>query len=224
MSISTKYFQKRTKRARDGEEITLNKLAIDIVLLPSKEIMEAAYRFNRELLRRTEGKIVLDQNHSLPHLSLAMGAMKEEDIPAAADILEGIASHFPPIDLVFTEIDAGPLATGKAVTTWKVERTAVLQALHETVMKRIMPLLTNDATAEDFIDDPRVLPTSVDWVNRYTTAAAFEHFSPHITLGAGALEPNTPFPPRGTASRLALCHLGNDCTCRKILFETMLCR
>ena len=90
----------------------MNKLAIDIVLLPSKEITEAAYRFNRELLRRTEGKIVLDQNHSLPHLSLAMGAMKEEDIPAAADILEGIASHFPPIDLVFTEIDAGPLATG----------------------------------------------------------------------------------------------------------------
>ena len=42
--------------------------------------------------------------------------------------------------------------------------------------------------------------------------------------GIGALAPGTSFPPRGAAPRLALCHLGNYCTCRKILFETPLHR
>lgn len=61
----------------------MNKRAIDIVLLPSEEITEAALRLNRELRRRFEKKIVLNQDHSLPHLSLAMGGLKEEALPAA---------------------------------------------------------------------------------------------------------------------------------------------
>lgn len=45
-----------------------------------------------------------------------------------------------------------------------------------------------------------------------------EDFLPHITLGKGTLDAKageTSF----TASRLALCHLGNHCTCRKVLGE-----
>lgn len=200
----------------------MNKLAVDIVLLPSEEIMEAAYRFNQELLRRTKGKIVLDQNYSLPHLSLPMGALKEEDLPAAAHFLEEIAACFPSIPLIFTGIDAGPIATGETVAAWKVDPTAVLQSLHETVFNRLSPLLARDATAEDFIGFPDVVTASVDWVNRYPEAAAIERFSPHITLGIGALAPGAAFPPRGTAPRLAICRLGNYCTCREILFETTL--
>lgn len=202
--------------------MTLNKLAVDIVLLPSEEIMGAALRFNQALLRRFEKKIVLDQNHCLPHLSLAMGALKEDDLPAAAQLLEEIASLFPPIRLIFTGIEAGSIASGETVTTWEVDPTAALQSLHEAVFNRLGPLLTHDATAEDFIDFPHVAQTSVDWVNRYPEAAAFAHFSPHITLGVGKLESTPPLPPQGTASRLALCHLGNHCTCRKILFEASL--
>ncbi|MDC4203762.1 MAG: 2'-5' RNA ligase family protein [Candidatus Manganitrophus sp.] len=204
--------------------MTLNKLAVDIVLLPSEEIMDAALQMNQELLLRFEKKIALDRSHALPHLSLAMGALKEEDLPAAANFLEEIASYFPPIPLIFTGIDAGPIATGETVAVWKVDPTAVLQSLHETVFNRLSPLLAHDATAEDFIDFPDVATASVDWVNRYPEAAAFERFSPHITLGIGALVPGTSFPPRGAAPRLALCRLGNYCTCRKILFETPLHR
>ncbi|NKE71833.1 2'-5' RNA ligase family protein [Candidatus Manganitrophus noduliformans] len=202
--------------------MALNKCAVDIVLLPSEEIMDAALQMNQELLPHFEKKIVLDRNRCLPHLSLAMGALKEEDLPAAANFLEEIASYFPPIPLIFTGIDAGPIATGETVTAWKVDPTAVLQSLHETVFNRLSPLLTHDATAEGFIDFPDVAPASVDWVNRYPDAAAFARFSPHITLGIGALAPDRSFPPRGAASRLALCHLGNYCTCREILFETTL--
>ncbi len=202
----------------------MRKRASDIVLLPSKATMEAALRLNQILLRRFEKKIVLHPNDCLPHLSLAMGALREEDLPAVAGRLEEIASQFPPVGLTFTEIGAGAIAGGQTVSTWEVEPTAALQSLHETVLNRMRPYLTDDVAAEDFIDFPNVQQTSVDWVNRYPAAAAFERFSPHITLGIGELGPDTSFPTHGTASRLALCHLGDFCTCRKVLFETELRR
>ena len=200
----------------------MRKLAIDIVLLPSEEIREAALRLNQALLRRFGKKIVLGRNEALPHLSLAMGALKEEALPAAAHLLDEIGSHFPPIDLIFTDIHAGPIATGETVSTLRAERTAPLQSLHETILSRIGPLLGQNAAAEDFVDHPNVQPTSIEWVNRYRTAASFDRFSPHITLGVGEFEPDRSFAQRDTAARLALCHLGNHCTCRKILFETTL--
>ncbi len=41
--------------------------------------------------------------------------------------------------------------------------------------------------------------------------------SPHITLGYGQAKPPFSFPVAFAAARLALCHLGNHCTCRKVL-------
>ena len=63
--------------------MALNKRAVDIVLLPSEEIMDAALQMNQELLLRFGKKIVLNPNNCLPHLSLAMGALREEDLPDA---------------------------------------------------------------------------------------------------------------------------------------------
>jgi len=200
----------------------MDKLASDIVLLPSEEITKAAIRLNQSLLQRFEKKIILSRNDSLPHLSLAMGALRAEEIPAVADRLEEVASAFPPINLNFTGIQSGPTDANKIVSTWEVKRTAELQALHETIMNRMSLLLTPDATAEHFIGFPNIGATSVAWVNRFRNTAAFERFSPHITLGVGTFEPDTSFPQRGIAPRLALCHLGDHCTCRKILFETPL--
>ncbi|MBI3805346.1 MAG: 2'-5' RNA ligase family protein [Nitrospirae bacterium] len=197
----------------------MTRIACDIVLLPPREIAEAALRLNRALLGRFDPKIVLNQNDCLPHLSLAMGALREEALPAAADLLAEVASHFPPISLTVTGIEAGGIATGEPVSSLKIERTPSLQALHETVLRRMKPLFL-EAAADDFIGFPEVQQTSVDWVNRYAAAAAYDRFSPHITLGVGTLEPDIlPLPPPGIATRLALCHLGNYCTCRKILFE-----
>jgi hypothetical protein len=92
-------------------------------------------------------------------------------------------------------------------------------------MSRLAPFLSGETTAESFVGYPAVHPASVEWVNRYRTAAAFDRFSPHITIGIGRFgeERERPrLPLSGVASRLALCHLGDYCTCRKILFETEL--
>lgn len=209
-------------RAAHTIRICLGIIACDIALLPPMEMMEGSIQLNRRLLRSFEPKIVLDRRDRLPHLSLAMGGLREEELPAAAALIEEIGSQFPPIPLIFTGIHTGVIGTGETVSTLRTEQTPLLRSLHETVMSRFEALLSHHATAEGFIGFPEVEAASVEWVDRYRNAAAFEQFSPHITLGIGELPPEALLPPDGAALRLALCHLGNYCTCRKVLFETTL--
>ncbi len=66
-------------------------------------------------------------------------------------------------------------------------------------------------------------PTEQDrkWVREFAEASSFGHYYPHITLGQ-AKPQQQPYEQAFTASRLALCHLGRTCTCRKILAEAEL--
>ena len=67
-----------------------------------------------------------------------------------------------------------------------------------------------------FYDDA-VAESTLEWVRNYPQKAGYESFSPHITLGYGQVQPAFPFPAVFTVARLALCHLGNHATCRKLL-------
>ncbi|MBL7184709.1 MAG: hypothetical protein ISS70_00155 [Phycisphaerae bacterium] len=51
----------------------MSRIAVDVVLLPSDEVAARAIEANRELLKQCPGKIVLDKDNCLPHISLAMG-------------------------------------------------------------------------------------------------------------------------------------------------------
>ena len=58
----------------------MNKTAIDVVLLPSEVMMAKAIEINRELLKTFDNKIILDIKNCLPHISLCMGVVSNEDI------------------------------------------------------------------------------------------------------------------------------------------------
>ena len=52
------------------------KIAVDVVLLPSEEMMDKAIEINRELLKRFDNKIILNKENCLPHISLAIDASR----------------------------------------------------------------------------------------------------------------------------------------------------
>jgi len=194
-------------------------IAADVVLLPSTEVMEACIRLNQELLKTGESRIVLNASDCVPHISLAMGCLKDEDLPAVERLLTEIASTVPPLTVPISGLGVGRTSIGESLSSLLIEPTRQLQSLHETVMMRIAPYTTYDATPEMFVDPRGTRPSSAQWVNNYPKAASFEQFSPHITIGIGGLEASVPLPTHCSSSRLALCHLGHDCTCRRILFE-----
>jgi hypothetical protein len=71
-------------------------------------------------------------------------------------------------------------------------------------------------TAEMVLNPPMPGESTLLWIKNYPQKSAFENFFPHITIGYGQLD-DSPFTAEFTASKLALCHLGNHCTCRKVL-------
>ncbi len=83
-------------------------------------------------------------------------------------------------------------------------------------MAEMKPFFSYEVTDAMFYDDI-VDPSSVEWVRSYPEKASHESFHPHITLGYGRAKPSFSLPVTFGAAGLALCHLGNHCTCRRIL-------
>ena len=192
--------------------------AIDVVLLPEKAIADMAIEANGRLVEKFGDEIVLDKNKCLPHISLAMGCMDESDIAKISDVLESISKNYKPMVLGVAGIDVETNSLGQKVSGFMIENSQPLQSLHEEIMTKAQPLLTSDVSVEMIYPSGNISETTLQWIKNYRDKAAFENFSPHITLGYGAIE-DLQFPKEFKTSTLALCHLGNHCTCREVLIS-----
>jgi len=197
------------------------RIAVDVVLLPSGEMTDYAIEVNRELLETFDNKIILDKENCLPHISLAMGCIDEKDIPDIEKILQDIAKRYSFSELRVVDIYAETIPTGKKVSGFKIEKAKELQLLHEEVMQRLAPYFTYDVTTAMLFSPPEVKQATLFWIKNYPEKSSFENFSPHITIGFGETD-KVEVPIKFAASKLALCHLGNHCTCRKVLVSTEL--
>jgi len=223
------------------------KIAVDVALLPSEEMMDKAIDANRDLLKQHPDKIVLVQTDSeppllpreagalgVPHISLAMGCIDEKDIAEIEKVLEAIAEQHSLGKLIVVGITVSTNSVGEKVSSFQIERTETIQLLHEEVMRTLRPYFSYDATVETVLTPPQVSESTLLWIKNYPEKSSFEKFFPHITLGYGQIKVGAVrepplrtrgvgcFPIKFTVSKLALCHLGNHCTCRKILAATEL--
>jgi len=194
----------------------MSRLAVDVVLLPDDAMTQRAIEINRRLLTNGSQGIVLSQDDHLPHISLAMGCIEQEDVPTIRQRLEDLARRTPIRELRIVGIVNSTNSRGETTSLLEVERTEELQKLHEQVMKEMTPFFRYDVS-ETMICDDVVSPSTLDWIRTYPQKSSYENFRPHITIGYGKVPPGLSFPIPFTVTRLALCHLGNHCTCRKIL-------
>jgi len=194
----------------------MGKKAVDVVLLPDEAMTGEAIEANAELVRNFGKKIVLNKKDCLPHISLAMGCIDEKDVVSVEVILQSIAKECSLGDLKVLGVQVSENSAGEKVSAFEVEKTKELQSLHETVMESLEPYLGRDVTAEE-VNDEEVAETTLSWIKNYREESSFAKFFPHITIGYGELDNLPPFPIKFAASRLALCHLGNHCTCRRVL-------
>jgi 2'-5' RNA ligase len=192
------------------------KIAVDIVLLPSETMINQAIKANKALLKQYPDRIILDKENCLPHISLAMGCMNERHITDIEKILTSIAEKYNPGRLNIIGINTATNRLGEKVSSFEVEKTQGLLSLHQEVMRRIKPYFSYNVTAETVLSPPIASESTLLWIKNYPEKSAFENFFPHLTIGYGQLD-NFSFTAEFTASKLALCHLGNHCTCRKVL-------
>ncbi len=194
----------------------MGRKAVDVVLLPDEAMTDRAIEANTELVRKYGTEIVLDKSSCLPHISLAMGCIEDSDIGAAGKVLEGIAEQNPVGELKVVSVQVTENAKGEKVSVFKVERTQQLRSIHERVSQKLAKYFSFDVTRNMIYGSEKVAETTLLWIENYREKSSFERFSPHITIGYGQAE-EFAGPIEFRAPQLALCHLGNHCTCRKVL-------
>lgn len=192
------------------------KIAVDAVVLPCEAMMNRVIEANKAMQKQVSGKIVLDKNSCLPHISLAMGCIDEGDLGDIERVLESIARRYCVQKLKVVGVHIGTSSAGEKVSVFQIEKDETLQSLHKEVMEDLGRYFKYEATAEMVLSPHKGEESTLCWIRNYAEKASFENFFPHITVGYGEAE-DISQPIEFTASRLALCHLGNHCTCRKIL-------
>ncbi len=197
----------------------MNKLAVDIVLIPDKSVSESAISLNRSL-ESAEQKIILDNDTCLPHVSLAMGVLNMGNIERIAEGLKEMIRQLNVPELHITAVETVEATEAETISTLLLEKTALLYEYHVQAMQLAEAYFTSDASMENFYPDPPPEEITLFWLNRYAVNSAYSKFNPHITLGTGILKMTREIAPgRSQPVSLALFQLGNYCTCRKKLLD-----
>ncbi|MHC4110338.1 MAG: 2'-5' RNA ligase family protein [Planctomycetota bacterium] len=199
----------------------MTRKAVDVVLLPDEAMTDRAIEINAELVEKFGNEIVLNKESCLPHISLAMGCIEEADIAPVEKVLEEIANETSMSDLKVVGIRTSENSKGETVSVFELEKTPQLQSLHEKIMDRLTQYFSSDVTEDMIYGDQAVAGSTLQWIKNYREKVSFENFFPHITIGYGQIE-NQVQPITFVSSELALCHLGNHCTCRKVLVSIKL--
>lgn len=194
----------------------MGRLAVDVVLLPDEAMTSQAIEISRRLVTSNRPEIVLNHKDCLPHLSLAMGGIDKADVTAIRERLGVLARRTSLGQLRVGGVVASVNSRGETTSLLEVDTTEELQARHEQVMQE-MNSFFHQEVSEDMLYDDVVSGSTLDWIRTSPQKAAYAHFRPHITLGYGEAPPGLSFPIPFRVARLALCHLGNHCTCRRIL-------
>lgn len=195
--------------------------AVDVVLLPDEAMTERAIEANRELVEKYGERIVLNKEDCLPHISLVMGCVDDKDMAAVEEVLKAIAARSSSAELRVVGIRTSTNSVGEKVSVFEVEKTKELQSLHEEITEKLATYLGYDVTRDMIYDPVEVGESTLLWIRNYREKSSFANFFAHITIGYGEIN-DFSFPLKFRSPKLALCHLGNHCTCRKVLISTEL--
>ena len=200
-----------------------DKIAVDVVLIPPEEILRLAIDTNKTFPESVTENYVLDLQTCIPHLTLLMGLISKRQLPEVGRRLALLAEKFSTLDLKITGIKTSAQPNGKILSGLEIEKSKELQKFHEAIVAEMSSVFTYDTVQKEmFYTPPAVQDTPMFWVKGFAKNNIKEKYSPHITLGVGSPKQKVVLPISFKASKLALCHLGNYCTCRKILWSTTL--
>ena len=187
-------------------------LALDVALLPPAACRPRLADLNAALDAPPHG-FRFDATH-LPHVTLAQQFAAADRLADLVRRLADLVRAAAPLRLRSTG-----LSRGRTTSSLRLAPTAALTRLHAGVMDALLPFDAGPGDASAFHangEPPR--PADLEWVSCFRDRAAYARFDPHITLGVGAA-PAAAIALDAVADRVALCHLGRYCTCRRVLAE-----
>lgn len=199
-----------------------DKIVVGVVLIPPDEIIQLAIDINKTFTETVAENFVLDFKTCIPHITLLMGLITREQLPEVERRLSVLADKFSALTLKITGLHISERSDNKVTSSFVIEKTVELQKIHEAVLAEMSSIFTYDnVRLEMFFSPPPVNKVPMFWVKGFAKTSVRENYSPHITLGKGRPKQEVG-PLEFTASKLVLCHFGNYCTCRDVLWSTSL--
>lgn len=201
----------------------MSMIAIDIALLPPDDVMDICVDLCAKYPDQS-GRPGLNKTDNLPHISLFMGMVEESKFRELSEQLAELVAASTPIHTSLARMTSVPSPDQEDATYFfEIENTPALYALHETLVDNLEAYYPNTDDSMFLLDKHEVFrPHTLWWTNKYITDSSKEQFWPHITLKACNEPVYTDMPLPLILDRLAITHMGNSCTVKKILFETRL--
>ncbi|MEA2033978.1 MAG: hypothetical protein U9N40_00570 [Euryarchaeota archaeon] len=198
-------------------------IAVDIVLLPPALVTDLAIKINEALISASgDNSIILGRETSIPHISLSMGCIRFSDMKELALLTEKIAQKYLPIDLPVKGVATVTTSSGERVSGIDIIRTPALLALHKEIMNLVSDYAVSEVLPEMIYLDSgeEISDFTLNYIDNFASQSSYDYYSPHITLGYGEVKKAgecIKVPDSFRSFNIALCHLGNHCTCRKVL-------
>jgi len=184
-------------------------IALDIAILPPDEVARRATELSASLPRGESQGLLLGPGY-LPHITLVQLFADTSETNTLLTQVEDIVRDRSPLHL---RVSGG--RSGASSVWMGIEPAPVLVELHQHLLDAVLPFEHGDGDASAFFGgDAR--ERDVRWVAQYRETSSGRAFQPHITLGH-ASHPPVIEPFDFTARRVAACHLGRFCSCRRVL-------
>jgi 2'-5' RNA ligase len=185
--------------------------AVDIAILPPPDVSQRAVALSAGLPLEESQGLQLGPEY-LPHITLTQQFISRDALDEAIAHVDVVLRDQQPLSL---RVVGG--ARGSNSVWMAIERTAEIVQLHERVLHATTAFETADGDASAFFGvDAR--ERDVRWVREFRRESGFARFTPHITIGHASAPPFVE-PIDFVATRIAMCHLGRFCSCRRIIRE-----
>lgn len=199
----------------------MTKIAISIVLLPSKKMVSKIIEINKELLKTNKNKIILGKIINQPHISLCIGGINKNEIPQIIEFINKISNNFTQFNFE-GKLNVQTVSAYEKISWLEIINKDKIQKIHETVMKTIWKYLNYDIENYMLVNPQEVEKKTISWIKQYSNLYKNPLlFRPHITVGVGdTIKNNKMF--KFSSSKIAIFQLGNYCTCKKLIYSTSL--
>ena len=155
----------------------------------------------------------------MPHMTLVMGCVEEIGLGKIERIMGSFIEAMAILDLEIYGVDTEKIRGDITVSSLGIQKIDEIQKLHENVGNELKGFFSGGASREMFYNPPGVSMEEFSYIDKFFEVAGGEKFYPHITIGLGEMQDRSvKFPIMFRAEKIAICHLGDYYTCRKVLW------
>ncbi|HWQ68065.1 MAG TPA: hypothetical protein VN372_14500 [Methanospirillum sp.] len=197
---------------------------VDIVILPPESIQTIALSLNSDLIKLNGISPITLGEHMLPHISIAMCSITSGELKILGKELDRLCTVHLPLRLSITGLSTMQTNSGDYISGLDIDLTDALYRFHQEIINVVHPWCNRKVLSEMILLDPgeKLAPFTTVYIENFRERSALTDYHPHITLGYGYHIPkidSLEFPNNFSGNLIAVCRLGNHCTCREILWK-----